>query len=90
MGFPGGTGGKEPACQCGRYERRSFNPWVGKIRRRRTQQPTPVFLPGKSHGRRSLAGLRVARSDVTEATEHAALTHQRRLPLTQPGVGALS
>ena len=34
----------------------SFNPWVGKIPWRRKWQPTLVFLPGKSHGRRSLAG----------------------------------
>ena len=27
-----------------------------KIPRIRTWQPTPVFLPGKSHGHRSLAG----------------------------------
>ena len=39
--------------QCGRP---GFNPWVGKISWRRKWQPTPVFLPGKSHGRRSLVG----------------------------------
>ena len=27
-----------------------FNPWVGKIAWRRAWQPTPVFLPGESHG----------------------------------------
>jgi len=32
-----------------------FNPWVGKIPCRRKWQPTPVFLPGESHGQRSLA-----------------------------------
>ena len=32
------------------------DPWVEKIPWRRTWQPTPVFLPGKSHGQRSLAG----------------------------------
>ena len=32
-----------------------FNPWVGKIPWRRKWQPTPVFLPGGSHGQRSLA-----------------------------------
>ena len=31
-------------------------PWVGKIPWRREWQPTPVFLPGKSHGQRNLAG----------------------------------
>ena len=33
-----------------------FIPWVGKIPWRRTWQPTPVFLPGKFHGQRSLRG----------------------------------
>ena len=35
--------------------RPGFNSWVGKIPWRREWQPTPVFLPGKSHGQRSLA-----------------------------------
>ena len=38
-------------CQCRRC---SFNPWVGKIPWRWAWLPTPVFLPGKSHGQRSL------------------------------------
>ena len=42
--------------QCRRHKRCGFNPWVGKIPWRRTWQPTPVFLPGKSHGQRNLAG----------------------------------
>ena len=33
-----------------------FDHWVGKISWRRKWQPTPVFLPGESHGRRSLVG----------------------------------
>ena len=33
-----------------------FDPWVGKSPWRRRGQPTPVFLPGESHGQRSLAG----------------------------------
>ena len=33
-----------------------FNPWVGKIPWRKKWQHTPVFLPGESHGQRSLAG----------------------------------
>ena len=33
-----------------------FEPWVGKIPWKRKWQSTPVFLPGKSHGRRKLAG----------------------------------
>ena len=46
----------EPTCQCRRHERPGFDPWVRKIPRRREQQPTPVFLPGESHGQRSLVG----------------------------------
>ena len=55
-GFPAGTSGKEPACQCSRHKRCSFNPWVGKTPWRRAWQPTPVFVSGEPHGRRSLAG----------------------------------
>ena len=33
-----------------------FDLWVGKIPWRREWQPISVFLPGKSHGRRSLVG----------------------------------
>ena len=45
--------GKEPIYQCRRHERRGFNPWVRKIPWRRAWQPTPVFLPGESHGQRA-------------------------------------
>ena len=55
-GFSGGASGKEPACQCRRHRRRGFDPWVGKIFWRTKWQPTPVFLPGESHGQRSLVG----------------------------------
>ena len=44
---------KEPSCQC---RRRRFNPTVGMIPWGRAWQPTPVFLKGKSHGQRILAG----------------------------------
>ena len=54
--FPGGASGKEPACQSRRHERCRFDPWVRKIPWRRTQQTTPVFLPGKSHEQRILVG----------------------------------
>ena len=42
--------------QCKRHRRCGFNAWVGKIPWRRKWQPTPVFLPGESHGQRSLVG----------------------------------
>ena len=41
---------------CLQYRRPRFNPWVRKIPWRREWQPTPVFLPGESHGQRSLVG----------------------------------
>ena len=39
-----------------KIRRRAFDPWVGKIPWKMKWQPTPVFLPGKFHGQRSLAG----------------------------------
>ena len=65
--FPGGSDGRESACNIG--DAGSVlgreDPW------RRKWQPTPVFLPGRSHGQRSLAGytvFEVAESDMTGAT----------------------
>ena len=43
--LPWWCSGKESACQFWRLE---FDPWIRKIPRRWKQQPTPVFLPGKS------------------------------------------
>ena len=54
-GFPVGTSGKEPACQCRRHKGHRFDPWVGAIPWRRSWQPTSVFLPREPHGQRSLA-----------------------------------
>ena len=54
--FPCGSAGREYACPCRKRRRRGFDPWVRKILWRREWQPTPVFLPGESHGQRSLAG----------------------------------
>ena len=52
--------------------RPGFNPWIGNIPWRRKWQPTPVLLPGKSHGRRSLEGYSPwgrKESDMTERTD---------------------
>ena len=48
--------GKESTCQYRRRRRHGFDPWVGKIPRRRKLQLMSVFLSGKSHGQSSLAG----------------------------------
>jgi len=41
---------------CRRHKSHEFDPWVRKTPWRRKWQPTPVFLPEKSHGQGSLAG----------------------------------
>ena len=43
---------EESTCQC---RRRRFSPWVEEILEGKWQ-PSPVFLPGKSHGQRGLVG----------------------------------
>ena len=71
MGFPGGTSGKEPTCQCRRQKGCGFNPWVRKIPWKRAWQHTPAFLLGESHGQRSLMSCSPwdrKESDTTEAT----------------------
>ena len=68
-GFPGGTVGKEHACQFRRPKRCGFHLWVGKIPWRRVWQSTPVFLPGESPSTNetgSPQGLK--ESDMTEVT----------------------
>ena len=57
-----------------------FDPWVRKIPQKRSWQPTPVFLPGESHGQRILAGYSPQghkKSYMTEVTQH---THGKRRP----------
>ena len=43
------------------WRRWRFSPWVGKIPWRRKWQPTPIFLPGKSHGQRRSEERRVGK-----------------------------
>ena len=74
-GFPGGASGKEPACQ---FRRHGFDLWIGKVAWRKKWQPTPVFLPGESHGQRSLEGYSpwgCEESDMAEVTEHNCSHH---------------
>ena len=44
-------------------------PWVGKISRNRKWQPTPVFLPEKSHAQRSLEVYSSWDHKVSDTTE---------------------
>ena len=55
-GLPWWLSGKELACWCRRLRRCGLDPWSGKIPWSKKWQPTPIFLPGKFHGQRSLEG----------------------------------
>ena len=74
MGFLSGSVVKNPPVMQERCRRRGFDPWVRKTPWRRAWQPTPVFLPGKFHGQRSLVGYGPwshKESDRAEAIEYA-------------------
>ena len=55
-GFPGGSNGNVSACNARDLGSTWVRSLVGKIPWRRKWQPTPAFLPGKSHGWRTLVG----------------------------------
>ena len=73
---------KESTCQCRRYKRHGFSPWVKKMLWRRKWKPAPVLLPRKFHKQRSLVGLCIFHRlwnckelDVTEHTHTHTHTH---------------
>ena len=75
QGFPGGTSGQEPACQCRRHKRLRLDLWVREMPWNRIWQPTLVFSPGESWGQKSLTGYNPyghKESDMAEMTQHAA------------------
>ena len=59
-------------------------PGLGRSPAQMKSQPTAVYLPGKSHGQRSLVGYSprgLKESDMTEHAQHVG-TKQERTPLT--------
>ena len=73
-GFPGGSVVTNLPANAGDSglvpgPERSQIPW------RREWQPTPVFLPGKSHGQRSLAGYNPWGHKESDTTERLPHTH---------------
>ena len=76
--------GKESACQCRRCRRHWFISWVGKLPWRRKWQHSPVFLPGKSHGQRSLAGYSPQSCKEQDMTEHACQLGYIQIQLRSP------
>ena len=73
IGFPRWCSGKESACQCRRHR---FYPWTGRCPGGGNGIPpwrrnsSPVFLPGKFHGQRSLVGSRPWDFKESDMTEH--------------------
>ena len=64
---------KDLPASAGDGKRLGLIPWVGEIPWRRAWQPIPVFLPGESHGQRSLGGYSpwgCKELDMTEVTWH--------------------
>ena len=59
---------------CLQSGRPGFDPWVRKIPWRRKWQPPPVFLPGKSHGQKSLSGYNPWGHKESGTTEWLTLT----------------
>ena len=63
---------------CLQCKRPGFSPWVRKIPWRRAWQPTPVLLPGESHGWRGRAGNSPwghKESDTTERLTHSSIKY---------------
>ena len=69
-GLPRWLSGKRILLQCRRRRGCGFSPWVRKTPWRRKSQPTPVFLPGKFHGQRSLVGCSLQGHKELDMTEH--------------------
>ena len=76
-GFPGGSEVKASASNAGNPDSiPGFDPWVGKIPWRRKWQPTLVFLPGETHGRRSLVGsVQGVSKSRTRLSDFTSLSH---------------
>ena len=68
--------------------RHRFHPWVRKLPWRRKCQPTPVFLPGESHGQRSLVGYRPG--GHKESATVPCREEKRRQRRKEPGQGRLA
>ena len=64
-----------PLGQRSRYKKHRFSPGVGNIPWRRAWQPIPVFLPGESHGQRSLVGYSPGGHKESNVTEWLSIAH---------------
>ena len=78
-GLPRSLSGKETTYQSTKLRRCRLDPQIGKIIRRRKWQPTPVFLPGESHGQRSLLGYNPWSHKETDTIEHPCMDDNYQL-----------
>ena len=69
--------GKESTGNAGEAGDAGSIPWVGKIPWSRRWQPTSVFLPGKSHGHKSLVDSSPWGHKVSDTTEHTQQNNSR-------------
>ena len=82
--FPSGSDRKE----CLKCRTPRFKPWVGKMHWRKKWQPTPVFLPGESHGQRGLAGCSLWGRKELDTTEQLTVQFQRANTLLTSRAGS--
>ena len=74
-GLPRWCGGKEPAANAGGVREEGSSPGRN-IPWRRKWQPTPVFLPGKFQGQRSLEGCSPWGRTESDNAEHAGMERE--------------
>ena len=67
------------------HKRIRFDSWVNKFPWRRSWHPTPVFLPRKSHGQRSLVGCSPRGCKKSDTTERLNAVKPKRTECITPG-----
>ena len=75
-GLPRWLSVEKSICLCRRHRICRFDTWVRNIPWRREWHPTPVFLPGESHGQRSQAGYSPWGNKELKWLSHSAHTSQ--------------
>jgi len=71
--------GKNPPADAGDVRDSSLIPGLGRFPWRKAWQPTKVFLPGESHGQRSLEGYSPQNGKESDTTEMTSKTGRRLL-----------
>ena len=80
--FPGGSDGKESACNAGDL---GLIPGLGSFPRRRAWQPTPVFLPGKYLDFQGFSGSSASRESACNLGDSGLIPGSERSPGEQMG-----